>query len=392
MRRECWPVGLAVFLVLTAAVLRAPAVGGEDPLPLAGLLPPQNAPERPRLLVLKTGQVISGEMEPQVGGYMVQVPNGRVLITYDQVWTAATSLADAYTRLRDNRPNPSANDRLELARWCFQQGLTEEARFEVAAALRLEPDRPEARMLLQRVEASLRNRPAAPNSEAPVRGSAPANVTPAALSGERMAEFVRVIQPILMNRCGNAACHGTASTSQFRIEPASGSRVSRFTSDTNLTAVLQQIDWARHDDSPLLTRPRSGDGAHRTAFQGRHGADQAEAIRNWIRAVSREVGGPQSPPRPAPTTLPPTSPHPLVQAVAPLPSTDGGGALSPAGGGAAPPGEAAGNTSPPATTGGGLKPVDETFLRRILAESQPDPFDPDEFNRLVHGIEARSRR
>lgn len=391
MHRDCWTVGLSGLLVLTTAVLRSPDVCGQAPQPLAGLLPPKDAPERPRLLVLKTGQVISGEMEPQVGGYMVQVSNGRVLITYDQVWTAATSLADAYTRIRDNHPNPSANDRLELARWCFQQGLTEEARFEVAAALRLEPDRPEARLLLQRVEASLQKRPAAPNSQPPLR-SPTTNVSPAALSGERMAEFVRVIQPILMNRCGNAACHGTATVSQFRIEPASGSRVSRLTSDTNLTAVLQQIDWARPDDSPLLTRPRSGDGAHRTAFQGRHGADQAEAIRNWIRAVSRDVGGTPPPPWPAPTTVQPSVPHPLVQAVAPLPPADGAGTtLRPAAGDVAPSLDALGNTSSPAATGG-LKPVDETFLRRILAESQPDPFDPDEFNRLMHGINANSRR
>jgi hypothetical protein len=390
MHQNCWRVCLCGLLIATGFAAQAQDVPGQEVPALEGLLPPKNAPERPRLLVLKTGQVVSGEMEPQVGGYMVLVPNGRVLITYDQVWTAATSLADAYTRLRDNRPNPSANERLELARWCFQHGLTEEARFEVAAALRLEPDRPEARQLLQRVEAALQKRPAVPHSEASVRSPVPTQVTPAALSGERTAEFIRVVQPILMNRCGNAACHGAATVSQFRMEPASGSRVSRLTSETNLAAVLQQIDWARPDESPLLTRPRSGTGPHRAAFQGRYATDQVETIRSWIRAVSREAGGTQEPPLPAPAGVPHPSPHPLVQAVAPFPRTEGAGAPLPASGETVP-AKGVGSTPGPAATDG-PRPVDEAFLRRILAESQPDPFDPDEFNRLIHGIEAGSRR
>lgn len=389
MHQDCWRVCLCGWLLATGFLARAPVVWGQEVLPLKGLFPPKDAPERPRLLVLKTGQVVSGEMEPQVGGYMVVVPNGRVLITYDQVWTAATSLADAYTRIRDNRSNPSANERLELARWCFQHGLEEEARFEVAAALRLEPDRPEARQLLQRVEASLQKRPAVPHSEASVVSPAPMHVSPAALSGERTAEFIRVVQPILMNRCGNAACHGTATVSQFRLEPASGNRVSRLTSDTNLAAVLQQIDWARPDESPLLTRPRSGVGPHRAAFQGRYATDQIESLRSWIQAVSREAGGREGSALPAPASVSPSSSHPLVQAVAPFPRTEPAGASLP-GSGETVPADAVGSSPAPAAADG-LRPVDESFLRKILAESQPDPFDPDEFNRLIHGIEAASR-
>lgn len=363
----------------------AAAAMGQPASPLEGLLPPAGAPERPRLLVLRSGQVIEGAMEAQVGGYMVTVPNGRMLITYDQVWVAAGSRADAYARMRDNLQNPSTNDRLELARWCYRQGLAEEARIELTAALKLEPDRPESRQLLQRVEASLQ-RQAGTEATIGARNNGPARVDSGTrpIAGELMAEWVQAIQPTLMNRCGNAACHGTAATNSFRLQPALGSRVPRTTTEANLAEVLKFINRIQPDESPLLTVSSSGSGPHRTAFQGRAGSDQQALLRRWVQAVGRDAGGATAA---APFgAVVPADAHPLVAAVA-GPTIDAAAALPPSTAARAPlpPAAHRPDALQPAPSG---RSVDEAFLRRILTESAPDVYDPDEFNRLVHGITA----
>lgn len=348
---------------------------------LERFLPPQGSPERPALLVLKSGQVITGAMEPQLGGYMVVVPNGRMLIPYDQVRTAASSLTDAYQRICSNRHDPSANERIDLAQWCANNGLLNEARDELLAALRLDPNRPEARHLLQRVEQARRARAADPLADQPldVRAPAPPPVTASGLSGAPVAEFVLQVQPLLMNCCGNANCHGTAATNAFQLQPApSGPRQNRLANDANLAAILNYLNLQRPDESPLLTIPAAGEGPHRSAFQGPRAREQLELVRRWVHSVAAEA------PR-ASTAAHNTrrAPEKLIPAAAWQTGAAGSeSGVVPAGGVA----------EPAPTTTPRRNHVDQAFLQRMLDDSRPDPFDPDEFNRLIHGVEAAQRR
>ena len=397
--RRIIAAGLKASVCMAVLLFAAPVARAQLPDPFAHLRPPADAPERPTLLVLKNGQVITGPMEPQVGGYMVAVPTGRQLFTYDQVWTAATSLGDAYNRIRRNQRNPTANERIELARWCYQNGLHEEARIELALALQLEPERPEARAVLKRIEAEMLQRPTA-QSPPPATGSVSGDTVPPReasldrLSGERTAEFVRVIQPILLHRCGNAACHGEAGSSDFRLQPAFGARSNKVLSDANLAAVLQQVDFSRPEESPLLLQARSNRGAHQGLLHERRAEDNLTTVNEWLRSVSAELA-PRSPvtrPAPAITAAPSPSPHPLVSAVVPTPAVPRGpGEIIQASGvqpTAPGPGRlpVAGEAVPER-----LSAVDDAFLRRILDAERPGPFDPDEFNLLVHGRESRPK-
>ncbi|MFV0442813.1 MAG: hypothetical protein ACK5Q5_04490, partial [Planctomycetaceae bacterium] len=249
--------------------------------PLQSLLPPQDSASRPQLLVLKSGQVLQGNIEAQVGGYTVNAPNGRMVIQYSDVRTAAVSLEDAYQRMAANRRNPTANDRIDLAQWCVRNGLRTQAKDELLAALVLEPQRLEAKRLLLQIQDPPATAPASAGAGVDVTLPSPAIrsrplPTSGHLSRERIAEFTRQIQPLLLNTCGSAACHGGQNAGHFHLRPTA--RVSRLDTDANLEAAMQQIDVARLEMSPLLTAPKRTDGLHDLAFRGPKAEDQYQRL------------------------------------------------------------------------------------------------------------------
>ena len=376
----------------------APESVADDPL--STWKPPAHFAERPTVIVLRTGQVLTARIEPELGGYALYLPTGRTMVPYDQVWTAATSVSDAYARIVSTRQNPTTNERLELARWCFQNDLPEEARVELSAALQLEPTRPKARMLLHHLEQSLQRKGRLANPEAAAKPTA-AQVTGGrsgigGLSTRSSSDYVRVIQPILMHRCGNAACHGTTSDNAFRLLPTSTTQAGRSSTSANLTAVLQLIDASAPDTSPILTASQVPLGPHRTAWQGRAGAENFTTLRDWVRAVSAELPASSSVAVQTATSPRPEN-HPLVAAVPapldltlpqPVSSHSPAGAVVPirdasviTAGGVVPPD---GKLSHSTGSAPGAVSASEAFLQRILSESAADPFDPEEFNRMMH--------
>jgi hypothetical protein len=118
--------------------------------------------QRPaKLMVLFDGRVLHGLISERPGGYMIEAPDSKQVIPFQMIRLTASSLDDAYVKQRDALRMPTAGDHLELARWCFENRLYDGAREQIAAALKLEPDRSDARRLLQDLEN------AAPTVEAP---------------------------------------------------------------------------------------------------------------------------------------------------------------------------------------------------------------------------------
>jgi hypothetical protein len=319
--------------------------------PLQGLLPPKDGPQRAKVLVLKTGQVLNGDVEARLGGYTVRMTSGSLVIPYEQVRVAGASLDDAYVRMRDALSRPNATNHLELGRWCLQVGLPVRAKEQAGLALQLEPDRTDARALLLEADAKQPSRPVeeeggivAASRIVSADGALP--VTPAGLSRDRVAEYMRQVQPLLLNSCATAACHGGNAGGGLKLQ-ATG-RLSRADSDANLAAVLQFINAAAADQSPLLTAPRLGTGAHADAFRGPKSRGQLDRLTAWTRLVAAEAGGGGAGVVPAVGYTPAKEETP-----APLPER--------------------------------TSQVDDSFLRRVIAEEQSDAFDPTEFNRRVHG-------
>jgi hypothetical protein len=200
---------------------------------------------------------------------------------------------------------------------------------------------------------------------------------------------------MLMNKCGNATCHGSASNNAFHlVNVGRARRQQRLETEQNLEAALGQIDRERPDLSPLLRKPQDGESlVHRGVFFGPTGNGQIKMLQEWVREAAAQLpeadiadlveesseiqltSGEQSTeadPRPS---TPAVSPLIIEIPRTPRPRTN--------------PEQMDQRNDRPAVTNAAED--DAAFLRQILDEERPDPFDPDKFNRQVHGRAADTR-
>ena len=356
LAREIRPWHGCAAILLTG--LSVACFGQADPVATEPELPP-------RLLLLFDGRAIIGDISDVAGGYSVRRTEGSIVVPFEFVSLTATSLLDAYEKQRDNFQNPNAEQHLNLAQWCFRYRLREQAVLELEAALKLEPFRKEARELLQIIEAAESGAaPAAGDiaqSDHPV--TQPGARTAAGISPENHLDFVRRVQPLLVNKCGNATCHGSVSTNGFRLHNVrTGRRHQRLHSDENLAMVLEFLDPDFPLHSPLLREPQDRESTvHRGVFAGALGEQQVELLRNWVQvaAVDRQLAHEYSG-------------QPFSNDAAPVI-------------------QQAGLTEEPDTTPTGPRvtefprdsgdPRSSDLLRNVLDGERPDAFDPDEFNR-----------
>ncbi|MBL8850525.1 MAG: hypothetical protein JNG89_12665 [Planctomycetaceae bacterium] len=364
----------------------------------------------PTLLVLFDGRVLYGKITECPGGYLIEQPTQKQVIPFEHIRIAASSLDEAYVKQRDGMNKPTAGDHLSLAHWCFELKLYEHATEQLTAALKLEPNRGEARALLQRVaQASPEAAGLAARAESvPQSGTNATTRTAAGIRPETQSEFVSRVQPILMNRCGNANCHGSASQNSLKLANVrTGRRQQRLETEANLAAVLKQLDRQQPEMSALLREPLNGENrSHRGLFTGPAGSAQLERIRAWVRQVSSELKTADSGPLWAgddPANSDPISfgwdnsrpqQSPVAQAVLetatevesplmiPIPIATQSierGSVTPAAATAVVPPQAAQQRSAMS------QEERSAFLRNILEQDRDDAFSPDEFNRQVHG-------
>jgi len=405
-RRETGPLRLAALLagatlsfpfqavasdpkaIIQAAGLEELMVGGEPGTKPDGVAAaPKEASRRPAefagkegALALFDGRVVYGKITNAPGGYLLKRPGASdEMIPTFLVQTAADSLTGCYENLKGMISPTRPDDHLELANWCVRQRLLDEAKTEVLAVLKLDPNRREARELLVKLEEATNPRPRNRETEA-----APARTgdgflestgrTTEGLSPELTSLFVRRIQPLLMSKCGNAACHGGNASEEFRLvnirRVSSSGRTSTL---ENMRQVLGLVDAADADRTRLVSALSSP--AHIGLFSGPAGRTQEAAIREWVVSAAAEKGL-----KPADVQLaggPVWTPETIALASgkSSKPADESADAL-------------------PARRSQGLQkaktppqlrkaPDDAGLAEKILLEERADPFDPGEFNRMV---------
>ena len=291
-------VRTATLLILLAANCRViNAQGGLASNDSATSASTGDTSARETLLVLLDGQIKSGHVTPRPDGYDIQVPGGRMYINSDRVRFAAASLPEAYDLMRDSLTELTPASHLELARWCLTNKLHSQAKREVLNALYLDPNRQDAKRMLQALE-HVGQDPNAPNERTglTVYPSQSEILRPkfetrslAGLSRSIASSFVSDVQPLLMNKCATSGCHGRGTQSQFEIVSTLRGSTPAL-AERNLAAVLSQIDFANPSDSPLL---KTGEQAHGnmalSAFRGRAGAMQMKRLRDWVQQASHDI-------------------------------------------------------------------------------------------------------
>ena len=375
-----------------------------------------------RVLLLRTGRVVKGQMRQVSTGWLVQAKHGRLAIPTDQVRLDADSVEEIYLSLRlELLRDPTAGRHLNLADWCLSQKLLGQAAFEIREAVQLDPQNETARLMLKRLQTHIDREAAArqpePDRDQLAESSARVEVDQTGLAARREVrglaslkpetanEFVRVVQPILFNGCANARCHGQASENGFRLDRFRyGAGGHRLKSERNLATLLKYIDPNSPGRSRLITAATDAHGG-RTAFHGQAANTQIASLTRWIQAASRELfpagqrraadssSSPFASPASASLTPEPLRPEPgppgrTTGANPPqLLSDSVTSTASPA---VRQPDESPAGQSPP-TRPGRLRGFNEILRETEAAQARPknDVFDPDEFNRRFAGVRSR---
>jgi hypothetical protein len=254
-----------------------------------------------RVIVMADGQVIQGQITPRPDGYDIALPVGRMFVPSERIRFEAANMDDAYLKMRDSYSELLPETHIGIARWCITHKLWSFARRELLDAIHLDPHREDASRLLQYVERL------SGNSTTNRTGSQPAvTVMPSTaaagrsgvkrfslggLSSQSAQTFVRNIQPLLANKCGNGACHGPSRNSFEFTVPRFGSTPA--IAERNLAAVMHLVSSDRPLESRLLVVGASQHGPMEApVFRGRTGARQLQVLRKWVHAVSNELSPP----------------------------------------------------------------------------------------------------
>ncbi len=255
---------------------------------------------RDRLVLFKNGRMLTGQVSRNGGGYLIEQPNGRIQVSADEIKFVAADLSDAYRKQRDSIVEPTPATHVALANWCISHRLHDEARAELKTCLKRDPENREARRLLRRLTDTIRADLPEKSKDPTIFRTTDGFLLPdveslGGLSKENAAQFTSRIQPLLLNKCGNASCHATASPNQFRLGLArTGSTGSRQITERNLAEALRYVDLNDVVNSRLLSATKGSHGGKGTIFVGPAGAEQIRQLRDWVRSVANEKRGDES--------------------------------------------------------------------------------------------------
>jgi len=255
--------------------------------------------------------VLEGDVTPAGDYYLVSLgKTGQVRLAAKDVEMVCRTLHEAYERKAAAITSPSAASHVDLAEWCLRQSLLDEARMELAAARTIESEYRRIADVEKRLEFAAK--PTAEKTTAPRTASSVATVgaqqlerTMRELPPGTVEHYTAVIQPILMDRCGNARCHGSSSTAQFQLlQPIPGKVPSRRFTQRNLFATLAIVNKEVADDSQLLAMATKPHGpVERAAFKSEDDRQYREIV-EWIQSL-RPIPK-QSPPATVTTNQPAT--------------------------------------------------------------------------------------
>lgn len=246
------------------------------------------------IIVLVDNQVIKGRCTPRPDGYDVEVSSGRLFIESDRIRFVAKDPDDAYLQMRKSQGMLTPEVHMNLARWCLSNNMKEYAELEVLDALRRDPNRADARRMLAALKRTDETDPSSPSGF--TEYSTPKRTTVdmesrslAGLARPIATEFTRHVQPILINKCATAGCHGVNAESSFQLtSTARGS--SPVISERNLAAVLKQVDLTRPSSSPLLLVLEKAHGGQASSmFRSRAGSLQMKVLRDWVQAAANDI-------------------------------------------------------------------------------------------------------
>jgi hypothetical protein len=229
-----------------------------------------------KVIVLDNENTLTGDIERVDDEYRIKRLIGETRVPAVKVLRLCASLEEAYAFLQSRANLNDPDERLRLADWCRQHGLTAQALAEAEAAIALRPRDGRAQRLAAYLR-EMKSRPPVTAAPLPEKKLPPIDVT-----AESLSVFAARVQPILMNACAN--CHTAGRGGNFQLIRAYGSGMGdRRSLEQNLAVVLSQVNMREPALSRLLTKSVSLHGLGMTAapLRGRQ-APAYLTLERWV--------------------------------------------------------------------------------------------------------------
>lgn len=300
-------------------------------------------------VLLKNGRVLTGLVSDEGNGYLIRMgENSSIRFKKEEVERVGEDLKKLYDYKRSKITRRSAGDHYQLCRWCMLNGLLDESVEQYQLVAKLAGDHPRVEQLATELKHRILAEPdfrkhvglppiddsnAAPSlsslkivsSNAATNTLIPDTVAAASYQTEAIygppkpnslnspqpqssdttpahdfrvqansivaLQFSQHIQPILVNRCSQAACHGSRTASKYQILESYGQAFAG-TSESNLRNTLSQVSRSGAVQSPLLGFATKRHGLQRDPAIRPTESLLIEKLSNWIRLAQTQLNTP----------------------------------------------------------------------------------------------------
>ncbi len=290
-----------------------------------------DATHPPRFILLKSGKMYEGTITPLENGYHVRLDFGSMTVSRLNVEKLAHDKLEIYRHKKANTPTDSWQELMKLADWALSNGFEDRGIEDYDRALEAAPNRQIAQFLTSRIQSIV------PSSDAPSSDTKPADDSMknstgktgapdrsvqsvpsvgsrdfhgekptfpgsdileneeqktmeeelgtwiARLPKQQVEFFAKKVQPILVNRCASADCHGTHSSSRYQL--AQPRLYGGTTTFKNMRATLKYVDPVDPAASELLVVPIRVHGGPRPIFS-KQTQMQYEILQAWVESVA----------------------------------------------------------------------------------------------------------
>jgi hypothetical protein len=248
---------------------------------------------RPGVLLLRNGEIIEGDITLAGDRYDVTVPSGQMHIRRSEVQFVGNSMLECYERRKALISIDKVQDHLELADWCLRHHLYEQAALALADAVATDSTHPRIGLLERRLKLEMEQQaPAGPHTreaEGELPSSRDLDRMVQGLPAGAVETFTVTIQPMLLNHCSTAGCHGPQGTATLRLlRIPTGKAPSRRATQRNLYAVLSAIDQEHPAQSPLLSAPMRPHGQAKSAVFTSREVMQYQQLVHWVYMIANQ--------------------------------------------------------------------------------------------------------
>ncbi len=261
-------------------------------------------------LLLRNGEVLEGRVSFEGDYCTIILKHGELRVRRDRVTAVEANIVEIYRKHIVPHTPAGPEGTLKRADWCLRNGLIGHAAGQITEAARHFPNEPRLAVLRARLAAARRPTKPKPNvvkdrgdERRPASTSLASQHHAASLNSKALETFTIAVQPLLLNRCATAGCHGKQSTSDFRLERGTvGRAMLRRTTLANLESTLRFVDRERPAASPLLTTPiRPHAKSKQAVFLASH-RKQYDLLARWVEQLGPKSGSTPVAARPTGTT------------------------------------------------------------------------------------------